>query len=195
LGLKALATLSTGESITGPKPHRRFNGRLRRLNRSLSRKRKGSANWKKAKAKLSRLHKRIADIREDAAHKLSHRLATKFDVIGIEDLNVKGMAKNCHIARPVGDMGLRSLRAKIEYKAAMTGAIVVVADRWFPSSKTCSGCGRHHPEIVLGVDTLRCDCGLVIDRDLNAAINLANYAASSAVSAYGEEGSGVASAA
>ena len=76
----------------------------------------------------------------------------------------------------------------------MTGAVVVAADRWFSSSKSYSGCGQHHPEIILGVDILRCDCGLVIDRDLNAAINLANYAASSAVSPCGEEGSGVASA-
>ncbi|MTW22738.1 RNA-guided endonuclease InsQ/TnpB family protein [Allochromatium palmeri] len=83
-GLKALATLSTGESIPGPKPHRRLDGRLRRLNRSLARKRKGSANWKKAKTKLSRLHKRLADIREDALHKLSHHLTTPFDVIGDE---------------------------------------------------------------------------------------------------------------
>lgn len=194
-GLKALATLSTGESISGPKPHRRLDARLRRLNRSLARKRKGSANWKKAKTKLSKLHKRMADIREDALHKLSHHLATQFDVIGIEDLNVKGMSANRHLARSVGDAGLRSLRTKIEYKAAMTGATVVVADRWHPSSKTCSGCGQHHPEITLGVNTLRCDCGLIIDRDLNAAINLANYAASSAVSACGEEGSGVVSAA
>lgn len=194
-GLKALATLSTGESIAGPKPHRTLDRRLRRLNRSLARKRKGSANWKKAKTKLSKLHKRIADIREDALHKLSHRLTTQFDVIGIEDLNVKGMAANSRLARSVSDTGLSSLRTKIEYKAAMTGATVVVADRWYPSSKTCSGCGQHHPEIVLGVDALRCDCGLVIDRDLNAAINLANYAASSAVSACGETGSGAALAA
>lgn len=194
-GLKALATLSTGESIPGPKPHRRLDGRLRRLNRSLARKRKGSANWKKAKTKLSRLHKRLADIREDALHKLSHHLTTQFDVIGIEDLNVKGMAANSRLARSVNDAGLRSLRTKIEYKAAMTGATVVVVDRWFPSSKTCSQCGQHHPEIVLGVETLRCECGLTIDRDLNAAINLANYAVSSTVSACGEDGSGVALAA
>jgi len=194
-GLKALATLSTGESIPGPKPHRRLDARLRRLNRSLARKRKGSANWKKAKTKLSRLHKRISDIREDALHKLSHHLATRFDVVCIEDLNVKGMAANRYLARSVGDAGLRSLRTKIEYKAAMTGANVVVVNRWFPSSKTCSGCGKHHPEITLGVDTLRCDCGLTIDRDLNAAINLAHYAASSAVSACGEEGSDAALAA
>lgn len=193
LGLKALATLSTGEVVTGPKPHRRLGARLCRLNRSLSRKQKGSANWKKAKNKLSQLHKRIADLREDATHKLSHQLATRHDTIVLEDLNVKGMAANRHLARSVSDSAMRSLRTKVEYKAAMTGARVVIANRWLPSSKTCSGCGQHHPEMILGVDTLRCDCGLVIDRDLNAAINLATYAASSAVSACGEEGSGVAS--
>lgn len=195
MGLKALATLSTGEVITGPKPHRALDARMRRLNRSLARKQKGSANSKKAKAKLAKLHKKIADIREDATNKLSHQLATQHDTIVLEDLNVGGMSKNRHLARSVADAAMRSLRTKIEYKAKMTGSQVIVADRWFPSSKTCSGCGRHHPEIVLGVDTLRCDCGLVIDRDLNAATNLANYAASPAVSACGEEGSDAASAA
>lgn len=139
----------------GPKPHRALDARLRRLNRSLARKDKGSANWKKAKTSLSRLHKRMVDIREDATHKLSHRLVTGSSVVGLEDLNVKGMAANHHLARSVADSAMRSLRIKIEYKAAMTGATIVVVDRWYPSSETCSCCGQHHPEIVLGVDTLR----------------------------------------
>lgn len=195
MGLIFLAVLSTGEVITGPKPHRALDARLRMLNRSLSRKKKGSANFRKAKAKLSKLHKRIADIRKDALHKLSHRLATEFNVIGIEDLCVKGMARNKRLARSVADAGMGGLRSMIEYKAAMTGAEVVHVDRWYPSSKTCSCCGQIHNEIVLGVKTMDCDCGLVMDRDLNAAINIANYAASSAVTARGEPGSDVALAA
>jgi putative transposase len=107
LGLKRFATLSTGEFIVGPKPHRALGKRLRRLNQSLSRKTKGSANFRKAKAKLSKLHKRIADIRQDAVHKLSHHLVTEYSVIGIEDLNVKGMGRNGRLGRSVGDAGMR----------------------------------------------------------------------------------------
>lgn len=190
LGLKRFATTSEGEFIVGPKPHRALDKRLRRLNQSLSRKTKGSANFRKAKAKLSKLHKRIADIRQDAVHKLSHRLVTEYSVIGIEDLNVKGMGRNGRLGRSVGDAGMRMLRTQVEYKAAMTGAFVYVHPRFAPSSKVCSGCGQLH-EMPLGKDTLSCDCGLVIDRDLNAALILKS-AASSAVSACGENGSGVA---
>ena len=193
LGLKTFATLSTGEFIKGPKAHRALGKRLRRLNQSLSRKTQGSANFRKAKAKLSKLHKRIADIRQDAVHKLSHRIATEFSVIGIEDLNVRGMSRNGNLARSVGDAGMRMFRTQIEYKTSMTGAFVYVHPRFAPSSKVCSGCGQLH-DMPLGKDTLSCDCGLVMDRDLNASLIL-EYAASSAVSACGENGSGAALAA
>lgn len=193
LGIKRFATLSTGEFIVGPKPHRALGKRLRRLNQSLSRKTKGSANFRKAKAKLSKLHKRIADIRQDAVHKLSHRLVTEYSVIGIEDLNVKGMGRNGRLGRSVGDAGMRMFRTQIEYKAAMVGAFVYTHPRFAPSSKVCSGCGQIQ-DMPLGKDTLSCDCGLVIDRDMNAALILKS-AASSAVSACGENGSGVALAA
>lgn len=193
LGLKTFATLSKGELVKGPKPHRALGQRLRRLNKSLSRKTKGSANFWKAKTKLSKLHKRIADIRQDAVHKLSHRVATEFSIIGIEDLNVKGMARNGNLARSVNDAGMRMFRTQIEYKTAMTGALLYVHPRFAPSTKVCSDCGQLH-DMPLGKDTLSCDCGLVIDRDLNASLIL-EYAASSAVSACGESGSGVALAA
>ena len=193
LGLKTFATLSKGVPVKGPKPHRALGKRLRRLNKSLSRKTKGGANFRKAKAKLSKLHKRIADIRQDAVHKLSHRIATEFSVIGIEDLNVRGMSRNGNLARSVGDAGMRMFRTQIEYKTSMTGAFVYVHPRFAPSSKVCSGCGQLH-DMPLGKDTLSCDCGLVMDRDLNASLIL-EYAASSAVSACGENGSGAALAA
>ena len=190
LGVKAMATLSTGEVVDGPKPHKVLDARLRRLNRSLARKEKGSANFKKAKKKLAKLHKRMADIRGDATHKLSHELATEFNVIGLEDLNVSGMTQNHRLARSIADQAFSQLRAQVEYKAAMTGAEVVIVDRWFPSSRRCSNCGQLH-DMPLSVRTLQCDCGVTIDRDLNAAINIAKYAASSAVSACGEESAGV----
>ncbi len=193
LGLKTFATLSKGAPVKGPKPHRALGKRLRRLNKSLSRKTKGGTNFSIAKAKLSKLHKRIADIRQDAVHKLSHRIATEFSVIGIEDLNVRGMSRNGNLARSVGDAGMRMFRTQMEYKAAMTGSFVYVHPRFAPSTKVCSGCGQLH-DMPLGKDTLSCDCGLVMDRDLNASLIL-EYAASSAVSACGESGSGVALAA
>ena len=191
LGVSALATLSTGELIPGPKPHKTLLGRLRRLSRNLSRKQKGSANRKKAKAKLAKLHSRIANIRSDALHKLTTDLTRRFHTIGIEDLNVRGMMRNRHLARSVADMGFFEFRRQLEYKAAMRGGQVVVADRWFPSSKTCSACGAVQQDMPLSVRQWICpDCGSCHDRDLNAAINLATYAVSSTVSACGEEGSG-----
>ena len=141
LGVSSLATLSTGDTISGPKPHKALLDRLRRLSRSLSRKAKGSANRRKAKAELAKLHARIASIRCDALHKLTTDLTRRFHTIGIEDLNVRGMARNRHLARSVADMGFFEFRRQLEYKAAMRGGQVVVADRFYASSKTCSSCG------------------------------------------------------
>jgi putative transposase len=188
LGVSALATLSTGETITGPKPHKALLTRLQRLSRSLSRKQKGSANRKKAKAKLARLHARIANIRQDALHKLTTDLTRRFHTIVIEDLNVRGMMANRHLARSIADMGFFEFRRQLEYKAAMRGGQVVIADRWFPSSKICSCCGHKQEELPLSVRRWSCSiCGVEHDRDLNAAINLKNYAVSSTVSACGGE--------
>ena len=192
LGVSALATLSTGETIPGPKPHKALLGRLRRLSRSLSRKAKGSANRRKAKARLAKLHARIANIRLDALHKLTTDLTRRFHTIGIEDLNVRGMVRNRHLARSIADMGFFEFRRQLEYKAAMRGGQVVIADRWFPSSKICSCCGHKQEELPLSVRRWSCSiCGVEHDRDLNAAINLKNYAASSTVSACGGEGAGL----
>ena len=173
LGVSACAALSTGEVKVGPKPHKALLKRLRRLSRSLSRKQKGSANRRKAKAKLARLPARSGNIRNDAQHKLTTDLTRRFHTIGIEDLNVRGMMANRHLARSIADMGFHECRRQLEYKAALRGGVVIVADRWFASSKTCSGCGMAH------------------DRDVNAALNLKNYAVSSTVSACGGEGSGL----
>lgn len=180
-GVSALATLSTGEPpIPGPKPHKALLNRLRRLSRSLSRKQKGSRNRAKTRTKLARLHARIANIRQDALHKLTTDLTRRFHTIGIEDLNVRGMMRNRHLARSIADMGFFEFRRQLEYKAAMRGGQVVVADRWFPSSKTCSACGSVQQDMPLSVRQWICpDCGACHDRDLNAARNLATYAVSS----------------
>jgi putative transposase len=191
LGVSALATLSTGESIAGPKAHKASLCRLQRLSRSLSRKVKGSENRKKAKARLSRLHARIRSIRKDALHRLTTDLTRRFHTIGIEDLNVRGMVKSSHLSRAVSDMGFFEFRRQLEYKSARRGGMIVVADRWYPSSKTCSCCGHKIEVLSLSVREWTCpDCSSVHDRDVNAAINLKNMAVSSTVSACGEDGSG-----
>jgi len=192
LGVSALATLSTGEVITGPKAHKALLSRLQRLSRGLSRKVKGSENRKKAKVKLARLHARVGNIRRDALHQLTTDLTRRFHTIGIEDLNVRGMVKNRHLSRAVSDMGFFEFRRQLEYKAAQRGGIIVVADRWYPSSKTCSDCGHKLETLPLAVREWACPaCASVHDRDVNAAINLRNLAVSSTVSACGEEGSGL----
>lgn len=186
LGVKALATMSDGGAVEGPKALRSNLKKLRRLSRSLSRKVKGSANRRKAKAKIARLHARISNIRKDGLHKLTTELVNRFAVIGIEDLNVKGMMANGKLSRAVADMGFHEFRRQLDYKAAMAGTRIVVADRWFPSSKTCSDCGHVVPTLPLSVRDWVCPaCGSVHDRDRNAAINLMNIAASSAVTACG----------
>lgn len=184
LGISHLATLSTGEHIDGPKPLRVALGRLRMLGKAVSRKKKGSKNRRKAVAKLSRQHSRVADVRNDFLHKLTTDLVRRFDTITIEDLNVRGMAKNRHLSRAISDMGFFEFRRQLTYKAAMYGATIVVADRWFPSSKTCSACGHVVEKLPLSVREWSCtECGVVHDRDVNAAMNLKNLAASSAVTA------------
>jgi len=192
LGVAALATLSTGETIHGPKPHKALLSRLRRLSRSLARKQKGSRNRHKAKVKLSRHHAKIACIRRDALHKLTTDVTRRFHTIGIEDLNVKGMVKNRRLARSIADMGFFECRRQLDYKANMRGGQIVVADHWFASSKTCSSCGHKLDELSLSIRQWTCPvCGTTHDRDVNAACNLRNMAVSSTVSACGEESAGL----
>jgi putative transposase len=189
--VSALATLSTGEVVAGPKALRALLGRLRRLSRALSRKVKGSRNRGKAKLKLAKLHARIGNLRRDGLHQLTTRITRRFHTIGIEDLNVKGMLANGRLARAVADMGFYELRRQLAYKAAWRGGQVVVADRWYPSSKTCSGCGHRLVQLALSVRRWRCPgCGAEHDRDVNAAINLKNLAVSSTVTACGGAGAG-----
>jgi putative transposase len=191
LGLNHFATLSTGEKITGPKPHKALMNRLRRLSRSLSRKQKGSNNRKKAKIKLSRLHYRIANIRRDAQHQLTTKLVKNFDIIGIEDLHVKGMLKNRKLSRSIADMGFHEFRRQLEYKAQCLGKKLVVADRWFASSKICSHCDAKVDHLSLSAREWTCpSCFKQHDRDINAAKNLEKMAVSSTVSACGAPSDG-----
>jgi putative transposase len=191
LGITALATLSTGESVIGPKPHKALLNRVRRLSRRLSRKKKGSSNRKKARQKLARLHARIAHIRHDSLHKLTTKLTSSYYIIGIEDLHVKGMMKNRCLARSVADMGFYEFRRQLDYKAGWQGCVLVVANRWFASSKICSRCKYQIESLPLSVREWVCPkCRTKHHRDLNSAINLEEYAVSSTVSACGEESAG-----
>lgn len=192
LGVKALATLSDGTVIANPKALHKSLKKLRRLGRAVTRKVKGSANRRKATRKLARLHARTANIRRDALHKATTRLVQKFTVIGIEDLNVSGMMANGRLARSIADVGLFEFRRQLDYKAAMHGTRIVVASRWFPSTRTCSGCGHAQDQLTLNDREWTCGgCGVAHDRDRNAAINLRDFAARSAVTACGAAGSGL----
>lgn len=183
--------LSTGEMLTLPRSYRAAERRLRRAQQSLARKQKGSANRKKAKLKVQKCHERVTNIRSDFNHKLSARLTRDYSLIGIEDLNVKGMSKNKHLAKSISDAGMSELRRQILYKAEESGSEVVLVDRWYPSSKTCSACGAKAKQMPLSVREWDCpECGAHHHRDINAAINLMNcaieHAVSSTVSACGE---------
>lgn len=184
LGINHLATLSTGEHIDGPKPLKAAQRRLRMLNKAVSRKKKGSKNRQKAVAKLARQHARVSDVRNDFLHKLTTDLVRRFDTIVIEDLNVRGMVKNRHLSRAILDMGFFEFRRQLGYKGPMFGSEIVVYPRFKPSSKECSDCGYVIESMPLSVREWTCpSCGVVHDRDENAAKVLENWAASSAVTA------------
>jgi len=177
-GIKSLAVLSNGKVFENPKALREAQVKLARLQREVSRREKGSANRKKSVAKLAKAHKRVTDIREHTLHQISDYVTAKCkpSVIVLEDLNVKGMLQNHCLAQAITDVSFAELRRQIEYKAERLGIQVVIADRWFPSSKTCSNCGCVRSDLTLSDRTFICpECGLEIDRDLNAARNLAKY--------------------
>jgi putative transposase len=173
LGLKNLATLSTGEVIPGAKSYKKYEAKLSRLQWLNRHKIIGSANWKKAQIQIARLHRKIADIRKDTLHKLTSLLAKSHGVIVIENLNVSRMMANRKLAKAIADMGFFEFRRQLTYKCKLYGSKLVVADRWFPSSKTCSNCGTKKETLTLDERVFLCEhCGFSLDRDLNAAINL-----------------------
>ena len=173
LGVKTLATLSDGTVIENPRPLKKTERKLKQAQKALSRKAMGSKRRAKARAKVARLHAHVANQRGDAMHKATTWLASTYSDISVEDLNVAGMVKNHHLAKAVSDASFAEFRRQLEYKTTRTGAALHVIDRWYPSSKTCSTCGAVKAKLSLNERTYRCDgCGLSIDRDLNAAINI-----------------------
>ena len=179
-GDQELATLSDGDVIANPRHLKRRLKKLKRLQRVVSRRQKGGKNRKKAVRKLARLHRQIKNQRSNTLHQVTTRLAKTKSVLVIEDLNVSGMLKNHHLAQAIGDVGFYEFKRQLLYKASWYGSRVILADRWEPSSKRCSGCGWVDEDLTLSDRTFHCEqCGLVLDRDLNAAINLAQLAGSS----------------
>lgn len=180
LGVKELATVSDGTIIHNPKALFHYQKKLKRQQRGVSRKKKNSNNRKKAVKGLQRIHQRIEHIRKDVIHKATTQLARTKSHIVIEDLNVSGMMKNHNLANSIFDAAMRQFRRQLEYKTQWYGSELTVADRWYPSSKTCSNCGHIKDDLKLSDRVFGCkNCHLQIDRDLNASINLSSLAVSS----------------
>lgn len=185
LGLSHFAILSTGEKIAAPNTFRKNEEKLTKLQRRLAKKTKGSANRKKAKLKVAKLHAKIADSRKDFLHKLSTRLVNENQVIAIETLAVSNMQKNHSLAKSIADASWSEFVRQLEYKSLWYGRELVGIDRWYPSSKRCSDCGHTVAKMPLNVREWSCpECGTIHDRDINAARNV--LAAGLAVSALGE---------
>ena len=173
VGINTLATCSNGDTYDNPRPLKRYERKLARANRRLSRRQKGSQNWYKAKATLSGVHARISNIREDAHHQATIRIVRKASAIGIETLKVMNMLKNRKLAKALSDSALGGFLVKLKYKADRRGIPITEAPQFFASSKTCSNCGHKKAELTLSDRVFDClQCGISIDRDLNAAINL-----------------------
>lgn len=173
LGITDFATLSNGEKIKSPKPLKKQLTRLRRLQKNLSRKEKGSNRREVARKKLAKLHAKISDTRNDFLHKLSTKIINENQVIVLEDLNVSGMMKNRKLARAISDLGWRSFRTMLEAKALIYGRDFRVIDRWTPTSQTCSHCGFKGGKKELNVREWTClNCGTNHDRDVNASKNI-----------------------
>ncbi|WP_022835251.1 RNA-guided endonuclease InsQ/TnpB family protein [Salisaeta longa] len=182
LGITDVVVTSDGFKSGNPKYLEDDLYRLRKAQRRLSRKEKGSQNWKKQKRKVARLHAKIADKRNDFLHKLSRKLVDENQVIALESLNVKGMQRreasavsvqNRSLSRSIADTGWSTLVRYIEYKAEWAGRTVVKIDRWFPSTKRCSACGHVGGTKPLSVRHWQCEeCGACHDRDVNAAKNI-----------------------
>ena len=195
-GVKTLATLSNGEIVRNPRTGKNNKASVDSLRRELSRKEKGSNNRLKARKKLSRKLHRIDLSKKTMLHTMTKDWSTRFEVIKIEDLNVSGMTSKVKpkedpnnpgiylpngasaksgLNREILDIGFYEIRRQLEYKSLMYGSNVIIIDRFFPSSKMCSSCGSLNANLSLSDRTYICDCGLSMDRDLNAAINILNY--------------------
>lgn len=177
LGIRDVAVSSDGWKSGNPRHLKGQLKHLKRQQRFLARKQKGSNRRCRQRLKVARIHARIAAMRQDFLHKTTTALVRRADVIALEDLNVKGMLKNHHLAGAIADVGMGEFRRQIEYKAAWTGRKVIAVDRWAPTSKTCSHCGSHQQKMPLSIREWTCpDCNARHDRDVNAANVILKFA-------------------
>ncbi len=173
LGLKQFAVLSDGQFISKPKHFILSEKRLKRHQRNLSRKQRGSKGREKARIKVARLHEKVSNQRKDFHHKLSRELTEKYCLIGVEDLNVAGMVRNHRLAKHISDAGWSEFVWQLEYKGSWYGCHIEKINRFFPSSKTCSNCGYVKDALTLKDRVFEClNCESVLDRDLNASRNV-----------------------
>lgn len=177
LGIKHMVVLSDGRYFDAPKPLRENLDKLKRLQKQLARCELGSNNRAELRSRIGRLHERIANIRRDALDKVTTYIASHYSVVVMEDLNVKGMAANHRLALSILDVGFGEFRRQLEYKMQLRGGELIVADRWFPSSRLCRFCHEKNEALTLADREWTCPrCGrFIADRDLNAALNLFHY--------------------
>jgi putative transposase len=172
-GITSLIATSNGEKITNPKHFKRLRFKLKKAQKVLSRRVKGSNNREKARHKVARIHAAIADARNDFLHKLTTRLVRENQTIAVEDLAVKNMMKNRKLSLAIADASWAELIRQLEYKCQWYGRILVKIDRWFPSSKRCGNCGHIVDKLPLDIREWDCpECGTRHDRDINAANNI-----------------------
>ncbi len=173
VGIESLMSLSDGSKVENPRAAKRLERKLAREQRRLSRKRRGSGNRERQRVRVARVQERIANARKDATHKATTRLAGENQAVCLEDLNVRGMLRNHHLARAVSDASFAEISRQLEYKCAMRAGAVVRVGRFYPSSKTCSCCGHIVDSLPLSVRRWECpECGAAHDRDVNAARNI-----------------------
>jgi len=184
LGVSTFATTSNGDKIKSPDLKKGYQ-KLKKLQRRLSKKQKGSKNKNKARIKVARQYEKITNIRRNFHHQVSRKLVNENQVIVLEDLKVSNMVKNRKLSRAISEQGWYQFRLFLEYKCNWYGRELVVINQWYPSSKTCSSCGSIQPKMPLDIREWTCpDCGVVHDRDVNAAKNI--LAVGTTVSACGE---------
>src|SRR5262249_6133183 len=189
----SFATLSNGTVIPSLQPLKKKLGRLKRLQRKLSRRRSGSKNRNKAKTEVAKMHYKIANCRSDFLHKVTTGLTEQYRHIVIEDLDIKRMVQENKMSRAIMDCGWHEFRRQLSYKAELRGNRIFIADKWYASSKRCSRCRNCKEELLLSERTYTCtECGLILDRDHNAAIcleQLLSTVSSTGIDACGQDGS------
>jgi len=173
VGLKTFATLSDGTKVENPKILRKYEGKLEKENRHLSRKVKGSKNKWKQRIKVAKLHRKIRNVRKDFQHKVTHDMITKYDGFVLETLNIRGMVKNHNLAKSISDASWYEWKRQLKYKSEWSNKMFLEIGRWEASSKTCSCCGWYNADLTLADREFVCKkCGLKIDRDWNASLNI-----------------------